>query len=128
MIVQRPQRMRIIDLLRSLASMAIFRSLGSQSFALVWSGQTLSRIGDFLYQVALAWWVLEQTGSATAMASLLIVSFAPALLFLLIGGVAVDRFSRIKIMLASDVVRGLVASGVAVLAICHLLQIRSEEH
>ena len=54
MIVQRPQRMRIIDLLRSLAGMAIFRSLGSQSFALVWSGQTLSRIGDFLYQVALA--------------------------------------------------------------------------
>jgi len=123
MIVQRPQKTRIIDLLRSLASMAIFRSLGSRSFALVWSGQTLSRIGDFLYQVALAWWVLEQTGSATVMASLLIVSFAPTLLLLLIGGVAVDRFSRIKIMLVSDVVRGMVASGVAVLAMCNLLQI-----
>src|SRR5215208_2209010 len=57
------------------------------------------------------------------MASLVIVSFAPTLLFLLIGGVAVDRFSRIKIMLASDVVRGLVASAVAVLAICDLLQV-----
>jgi hypothetical protein len=33
------------------------------------------------------------------------------------------RFSRIKIMLLSDVVRGMVASGVAVLAICNLLQI-----
>jgi hypothetical protein len=50
--------MRIIDLARSLASMAIFRSLGNRSFVLIWSGQTLSRIGDFLYQVALAWWVL----------------------------------------------------------------------
>jgi MFS family permease len=103
--------------------MAIFRSLGSRSFALLWSGQTLSRIGDYLYQVALAWWVLEQTGSATAMASLLIVSFAPTLLFLLVGGVTVDRFSRIKIMLVSDVVRGIVASAVAVLAMCNLLQI-----
>ncbi|SRR6266545_3540345 len=123
MIVQQPQRTSITDLLRSLARMAIFRSLGSRSFALIWSGQTLSRIGDYLYQVALAWWVLEQTGSAMAMASLLTVSFAPTLLFLLIGGVAVDRFSRIKIMLVSDVVRGIVASGVAVLAMCNLLQI-----
>jgi DHA3 family tetracycline resistance protein-like MFS transporter len=57
------------------------------------------------------------------MAGLLIVSFAPTLLFLLIGGIAVDRLSRIKIILLSDVVRGMVASGVAVLAMSNLLQI-----
>src|SRR5215468_6145634 len=106
MIIQQAQKKRLSDLLRSLAGAATFRALGNRSFALVWSGQTLSRIGDLLYQVALAWWVLEHTSSAAAMASLLIVSLAPTLLFLLIGGVAVDRFSRIKIMLASDVLRG----------------------
>src|SRR5215217_1439090 len=62
MIIQQAQKKRLSDLLRSLAGAATFRALGNQSFALLWSGQTLSRIGDFLYQVALAWWVVEHTG------------------------------------------------------------------
>jgi MFS transporter, DHA3 family, tetracycline resistance protein len=123
MIIRQTRKKRLSDLLRSLAGAATFRVLGNRSFALLWSGQTLSRIGDYLYQVALAWWVLEHTGSAAAMASLLIVSFTPTLLFLLLGGVAVDRFSRIRIMLTSDVVHGLVASAVATLAICDLLEV-----
>ena len=35
--------------------MTIFRAFRHRSFLLLWTGQTLSRIGDFLYQVALAW-------------------------------------------------------------------------
>jgi class 3 adenylate cyclase len=44
---------------------SVLRSLRHRSFALLWSGQTISRLGDFLYEIALAWWVLEKTGSAT---------------------------------------------------------------
>jgi MFS family permease len=84
----------------------LFRSLGNPSFALLWSGQTLSRVGDHLYEIALAWWVLQKTGSATAMATVLIFAFAPMVLFSLLGGVVVDRFSRLHVMLAADVVRG----------------------
>src|SRR5438552_8882265 len=96
---------------------ALFKSLAHRSFALLWSGQTISRLGDSLYRVALAWWVLEQTGSATAMGTVLIFSFAPMLLFLLIGGVAVDRFPRVRVMLASDILRGAVVGLVALLAL-----------
>jgi MFS family permease len=102
---------------------ALFRSFSSRSFALVWAGQTLSRVGDFLYQVALAWWVLEKTGSATAMAKVLIFSFAPMLVFLLIGGVAVDRLPRIGVMFASDIGRGVVMAAVAALAFAGALEI-----
>lgn len=109
--------------LRSFAVPATFRALRNRAFALVWSGQTLARIGDFLYQVTLAWWVLEQTGSAATMATLLIVSFAPTLLFLLVGGVVGDRYPRLRIMLASDLIRGGVVSAVAVLAAFDLLHI-----
>ena len=38
--------------------MAMFRSLAFRPFALMWSGQTISRLGDSLYRIALAWWVL----------------------------------------------------------------------
>jgi MFS family permease len=103
--------------------MTLFGSLRHRSFALLWSGQTISRLGDNLYRVALAWWVLEKTGSATAMGTVLIFSFSPMLLFLLIGGVAVDRFPRLRVMLLSDILRGLVVAGVAALAFSQRLEI-----
>lgn len=95
----------------------LFRSLRQPTFALLWGGQTLSRVGDHLYEIALAWWVLEKTGSATAMATVLIFAFTPMLLFSLLGGVLGDRYSRLHIMLASDVVRGGTAAVLAVLAL-----------
>lgn len=99
-----------------LARFPILRALKRRAFVLVWGGQTLSRIGDFLYEVALAWWVLQKTGSATAMAAVLIFAFAPMLLFLLLGGVAVDRFSRVRVMFWADLARGAAAGAVAILA------------
>ena len=65
--------------------MAFLRALRYRSFALLWTGQTISRLGDSLYRIALAWWVLEETGSATAMGTVLVVSFLPMVLFLLVG-------------------------------------------
>jgi len=103
--------------------MSLFRSLKHRSFALLWMGQTLSRLGDFVYEIALAWWVLEETGSAETMGLVLVCSITPSLIFLLIGGVAVDRFPRIVLMLFSDVGRGIAALVVAALAYSDLLQV-----
>lgn len=102
---------------------ALLRALYGRQFALLWSGQTFSRVGDFLYQVALAWWVLEKTGSALAMGTVLIFSFTPMLLFLLIGGVAVDRLPRVPLMLASDLLRGVVVAVVALFTFTNTLEI-----
>src|SRR5215212_2504662 len=103
--------------------MSLFRALAHRPFALLWAGQTISRVGDFLYEIALAWWVLQKTGSAIAMAGVLIFSFTPMLLFLLIGGVAVDRYPRVKLMLASDLLRSGVSGTVALLAVLGLLEV-----
>lgn len=103
--------------------MTLFKSLAHRPFALLWSGQTTSRLGDSLYRIALAWWVLEKTGSAAAMGSVLIFSFTPMLLFLLVGGVVVDRLPRLRVMLASDLLSGAVVSVVAWLAWSQRLEI-----
>ena len=96
--------------------MQLFRALRHMPFTLLWSGQTISRLGDSLYQVALAWWVLEKTGSAAAMGTLFTLSFLPMILFLLAGGVVVDRLPRIRVMLASDIARGVLLGVIAALA------------
>ncbi len=103
--------------------LTLFRSLQSRAFALLWGGQTVSRLGDSLYRIALSWWVLEKTGSATAMGLVLVFSFLPMILFLLIGGVAADRLPRIHVMLTSDVLRGVLVGGVALLAVLRLLAV-----
>jgi MFS family permease len=89
----------------------------------LWSGQTVSRLGDSLYRLALAWWVLEKTGSAVAMGTVLVFTTLPALLFVLIGGVVVDRVDRKKLMLISDLLRGLAVATIAWLAYTKLLEI-----
>jgi DHA3 family tetracycline resistance protein-like MFS transporter len=103
--------------------MSILRALSQRSFALLWSGQTLSRLGDSLYAIALAWWVLQKTGSAAAMGVVLIFSMIPTLLFLLIGGVVVDRLPRLRLMLASDVLSGIVVGLMAFLAFQQRLEL-----
>lgn len=102
--------------------MTLFKSLTVRSFALLWSGQQLSVLGDSIYRVALAWWILETTGSAKAMSTIFIFASAPMLVFLLVGGVAVDRYSRARVMFLSDILRGLLIGIVALLAFAHRLE------
>lgn len=103
--------------------MTFLRSLSHRAFALLWTGQTVSRLGDSLYRVALAWWMLEETGSATAMGAVMIFSFTPMLIFLLIGGVLVDRLPRLRVMLVCDVASGAIIGTVALLAFADRLEV-----
>jgi MFS family permease len=103
--------------------MGLLRALQGRSFALLWAGQTISLLGDRIFQVVLAWWILEKTGSAVAMGTVFIVSIVPMLIFLLYGGVLVDRFPRLWLMLISDGVRAVVMGWLAVLAATQQLEI-----
>lgn len=99
-----------------LTRVALFRALAFRSFALVWAGQAVSRLGDSLYTIAISWWVVDETGSAAALGLVLACDTVPQLIFLLIGGVAGDRFSRLRLMLGADLIRALAVGGVALLA------------
>lgn len=94
----------------------LLSALRHRPFALLWVGDLVSRVGDALTNVAVAWWVLEETGSSAAMAQVLIALTVPMLLLLLVGGVVVDRMDRLRLLLVCDVVRGLVVALIAVLA------------
>jgi DHA3 family tetracycline resistance protein-like MFS transporter len=103
--------------------MAVLRALKHQKFLLLWLGQTASRVGDFAYEIALAWWVLEKTGSAQSMSLVLIFAITPSVLFSLVSGVVIDRLPRLKVMLVSDVLRGAVALTVSMLALSNRMEI-----
>jgi hypothetical protein len=55
--------------------------------------------------IAVAWRVLQVAGTGTAMGSVLAAMTVPELLFLLVGGLIVDRFPRLPLLLAVDLTR-----------------------
>ncbi|MGD0017757.1 MAG: MFS transporter [Candidatus Limnocylindrales bacterium] len=101
--------------------MRLFAAFRCRSFAVLWTAQTLSRLGDRIYLIGLAWYVVATTGSASAMAAVLVANLVPTLGLLLVGGVAVDRWSRARLMLASDLARALLVGAAAGLATAGLL-------
>jgi len=98
------------------------RALQARSFALLWTGQTISVLGDAVFTIALTWEVLLLTGSATAMSLIVLAQWTPRIALLLFGGVLADRVSRRLLMLWADSGRGLIVLLVAWLSWTHQLQ------
>lgn len=98
------------------------RALKSRPYAMIWIGQTISNLGDGIFNVALAWQILLMTHSGTAMGVVLIASMIPRLVFVLIGGVAADRLPRRMIILWSDGGRGVIVLLISILGFTGLLQ------
>lgn len=109
-------------MLRVIGRVRFARSLRSRRFAWLWSGQTISAMGDGAFLTALAWQVLVLTGSATAMGVALVAQSIPLILFMLVGGVVADRLPRRLTLLWSDGGRAVVTLIVAALGFTHHLQ------
>ncbi|HEY6522465.1 MAG TPA: MFS transporter [Solirubrobacteraceae bacterium] len=76
-----------------------------RAFRLLFAAQSISSLGDRLVPVALAFAVLNLTGSATDLGVVLAAQTIPLVLFVLVGGVWADRLPRRLVMATSDLVR-----------------------
>jgi MFS family permease len=83
----------------------------NRNFRLLYIGQTISQLGDWFNTVAVYALLLDLTGSATAVAWMLIVQMLPIALVGPVAGMIVDRLNRRRIMMAADVVRGCLIFG-----------------
>ena len=73
--------------------------------------------------VALPWQVYELTNSPTAMGIVGAAQMVPIFAFTLVGGVASDRIDRKKVILASEITRGVAAGAAGVLAVTGHLEL-----
>jgi MFS family permease len=83
---------------------------------------TLSLFGDFFSVVAIAWLVLQLTGSSLALGSVLIAGAIPRAALMVVGGAFADRLSPRVTMLASMSLRAVLVAPLAVLVITGLVQ------
>ena len=95
--------------------------LRHRDFRLLWSGMTVSLVGDGIFLVAMAWQAYELWNAPAALALLGVGMTIPTIAFLLPAGVMSDRFDRRTIMLYADVGRALVIAALAALSLTGLL-------
>jgi MFS family permease len=80
------------------------------AFALLWSGELVSFLGDEVFFIAITLWVYTLTGSAALLGVSLAVGFAGQAVFGFIAGVVADRVDRRVVVVASDLGRALVVT------------------
>jgi len=87
--------------------------LRHRDFRILWTGMTISLIGDGIFLIAIAWESYSLWNAPAALSIVGIGMTIPTIAFLLIGGVVSDRRDRRLVMAWAD---GLRAVAVAVLA------------
>jgi MFS family permease len=91
------------------------RLLVNRDFALLWSGQAISVIGDFVFNTTLVIWIgLElakgQSWAPLAVSGIFLASAIPMIAVGPVAGVFVDRWDKRRTMIAMDVVRALLVA------------------
>ncbi|NCC37777.1 MAG: MFS transporter, partial [Chloroflexia bacterium] len=99
------------------------RALRHRNYRLFFIGQLISLIGTWMQSVAQGWLVLRLTDSPALLGIVAAASSLPVLLFSLPAGTVVDRVSKQKLLLATQVAAMLLAISLAVLTISGLIQV-----
>jgi MFS family permease len=91
-------------------------ALWNRSFVCLTVGSLVSRLGTAIFDVVLAWWLVQETGSALPVGYVLAAATIPTILLGPIGGVLVDRWNKKYVLVAADLVAAGAAAAVAAMA------------
>ena len=92
------------------------KKLWNRDFVLLLQGTAVSTIGDLMYSVAIGFWVYEQTGSSSLMGIMSAISLFVTMFLSPFSGSIVDKCNRKWVLVAMDVMQGVVMLAVGALA------------
>lgn len=82
--------------------------LKNTNFILLFIGKLISQLGDNIYNMAISWYILSLTSSATQMAIYMALGTVVYVIMCPIGGVISDRLDRKQLIIWMDILRGVV--------------------
>lgn len=100
-----------------------FRALSHRAFRVFFIGQGFSLVGTWMQQVAMSWLVYRLTGSAFVLGLVGFTSQIPAFFAAPVAGVLADRLSKLRMVIATQVVAMLQASVLAVLVLTGAVEV-----
>ncbi len=83
----------------------------NRNYRYTWIGQVVSEAGDHFNNVAVLSLAVAETHNGAVVAALMLSRAIPAVLAGPLAGIVLDRFDRQRIMIASDLIRGVIALG-----------------
>ncbi len=101
----------------------IFRSLQHRNYRLFFGGQSISLIGTWMQRIALPWIVYQMTGSEVLLG---VVGFAgqiPSFLLAPFAGVLIDRWSRYRVLITTQIISMIQAGVLAWLSLAGTLDV-----
>jgi MFS family permease len=102
---------------------AALSPLGEREFRLLFLGRMVSLFGSAFAPIALAFAVLDLTGSPSDLGLVIAAGFVPQIVFILVGGVWADRLPRHYVMVVSDLLAGGAQAAVAALVLTGVAEI-----
>jgi MFS family permease len=94
-----------------------------KDFAFLWSGMTISLLGDSVFVVAMAWEVYRLSNVPIALSYVGIAMSLPQVLLLVGGGLLTDHFERRRVMITADLLRAAAIGLTAALQIAGALRL-----
>ena len=88
-------------------------------FFIMWTGQAFSLFGSSIVGFAIRWWLSDSTGSATLLSTLMSLHLLPHIVLNPLVGPLIDRWSRKRVMIVSDI---LIASVTVAMALLHRIE------
>ncbi len=99
------------------------RALRHRNFRLFFTGQLISLIGTWMQTIAQSWLVYRLTGSSALLGSVNFAAQIPVFLLSPVGGVVADRYSRHRIVIATQATSMLLAAVLAALTLSKHIQV-----
>ena len=79
----------------------------TRNFGLLWSSRLISRLGDWILDVALPIWVYQLTGSGALLGAMVAIEMIPGIVLAPFAGVLADRIDRKKVAIITNLLLGL---------------------
>ena len=80
-----------------------FNSFKSRNFRLFFTGQAVSLVGTWMQKTAVSWVIYSLTQSKFMLGVAVFATLFPSAIFSLYGGIVADRYSKYKVLLATQV-------------------------
>ena len=97
-------------------SSSAFSALRYPIYRRVWAASVVDQTGNWLQITGRAYLIYHVTGSTTSLGTIYFLSYIPQLLLSQFGGVVADRFDRRRVLITGEVLMGLGAAVMAILA------------
>lgn len=94
-----------------------FAALANPNYRKFFAGQAISLVGTWIQSVAIAWLILEITGSPASIGLAVALQFLPVLVFGPYGGVIVDRVNKRNLLIVTQALAGIQAGLLAILVL-----------